>query len=67
MRALAALFVVLGHAIWKGEQYSDGSLGWFTIGGAGVDLFFIISGFIMFYRGYTAPDRIPFFLVSRFF
>ncbi len=47
MRALAALLVVLSHVAIKGEQYSTSPLSWFHIGSAGVDLFFIISGYIM--------------------
>jgi len=47
MRAIAALFVVIHHAAWKGGQYSSSSFDWFVIGEAGVDLFFIISGYIM--------------------
>jgi len=49
MRAIAALLVVIHHAAWKGEQYSSNPLSWFHIGGIGVDLFFIISGYIMCY------------------
>ncbi len=47
MRAIAALLVVVSHVALKGEQYSSNPLGWFNVGGAGVDLFFIISGYIM--------------------
>ena len=47
MRAIAALLVVVHHAAGKGAQYSSAPLQWFTIGEAGVDLFFIISGYIM--------------------
>mmetsp|Transcript_16781 Transcript_16781/g.21656 ORF Transcript_16781/g.21656 Transcript_16781/m.21656 type:complete len:351 (-) Transcript_16781:872-1924(-) len=38
-----------------------------AFGAIGVDVFFVISGFIMFYRGYAPPKSIPFFMVSRFF
>ena len=37
------------------------------LGAIGVDLFFVISGFIMFYIGHSTPARIPHFLVNRFF
>jgi peptidoglycan/LPS O-acetylase OafA/YrhL len=47
MRAIAALMVVLHHSAWKGAQYSSDPFSWFSVGGAGVDLFFIISGYIM--------------------
>jgi len=41
LRALAAIAVLLYHE-------AEDSTHWFNIGGAGVDLFFVISGFIMF-------------------
>ncbi|WP_158224714.1 acyltransferase family protein [Agaribacterium haliotis] len=47
MRAIAAFLVVVHHAALKGKQYGDAPLSWFHIGGVGVDLFFIISGYIM--------------------
>ena len=43
MRAIAALLVVIHHARFKASIYSTNPLEWFHIGGAGVDLFFIIS------------------------
>lgn len=47
MRAIAAIMVVLHHSAWKGAQYSSDPLHWFHVGPIGVDLFFIISGYIM--------------------
>lgn len=47
MRAIAALLVVCQHAAWKAHQYSTDPWQGFRVGEAGVDLFFIISGFIM--------------------
>jgi peptidoglycan/LPS O-acetylase OafA/YrhL len=47
MRGLAAILVVLLHISIKGSQYGNDALKGFSIGGAGVDLFFIISGYIM--------------------
>jgi len=47
MRGIAAMLVVLLHISIKGGQYGNGALSGFITGGAGVDLFFIISGYIM--------------------
>ncbi|HEX6426731.1 MAG TPA: acyltransferase [Niastella sp.] len=47
MRGVAAILVVLLHISIKGGQYGNNALKDFSIGGAGVDLFFIISGYIM--------------------
>ncbi|QHM71105.1 acyltransferase family protein [Mixta intestinalis] len=49
LRAVAALMVVMHHIAIKGEQYHNGALGFFHVGQFGVDLFFIISGYIMCY------------------
>lgn len=65
MRAIAAVLVVINHAAWKGEQYSSNPLGWFNIGGVGVDLFFIISGYIMCHTVYLKKISFNRFLVAR--
>lgn len=63
MRGLAALLVVAAHnSIFLGEHWVK------SIPGAlGVDVFFIVSGFIMTYITHHAPDRADVFLVKRFF
>lgn len=47
LRGFAALLVVISHVFTKINQLSGYSGDWFSVGPAGVDLFFIISGFIM--------------------
>ncbi|KOC90349.1 acyltransferase family protein [Winslowiella iniecta] len=58
LRAIAAIMVVMYHISIKGEQYFNHALSWFDIGQYGVDLFFIISGFIMCYT--TARRSVSF-------
>lgn len=48
LRGIAALLVVLRHISFKDNQYGSGLFN-FTIGDIGVDIFFVISGFIMYY------------------
>ncbi|MDA7802561.1 acyltransferase [Gammaproteobacteria bacterium] len=50
LRGMAAIFVLVYHASLKTAYFDEHhTLSSFKIGAAGVDLFFIISGFIMFY------------------
>jgi peptidoglycan/LPS O-acetylase OafA/YrhL len=67
LRAIAALLVVLHHSIWKSTQYggSDSVMSWFTIGFIGVDIFFIISGFIISQIIYIKNINIFNFLKAR--
>ena len=64
LRGLAALMVLLSHAAWKGEQYAGNPLSWFHIGHAGVDIFFVISGYVMCHT--TQPRLGRPFLLWRF-
>jgi exopolysaccharide production protein ExoZ len=65
LRAIAAVLVVVCHAVHKQGQLSGDGRVW-ELGGSGVDLFFIISGFIMCHvtagRRTTARE----FLFARF-
>jgi len=65
LRGIAALMVVLTHIAHKGLQYGTGSLNWFHVGGNGVDLFFIISGFIMCVTTHNKKITLRSFLLQR--
>lgn len=65
MRAIAALLVVLTHIAWKGTQFSNNPMSWFHIGECGVDLFFIISGYIMCHTVCNKKLNITEFLKAR--
>lgn len=60
LRGIAALMVVLSHLLIIERKYSaDQILGdWAIYGMAGVDLFFVISGFIMVYVMWDRPRGI---------
>lgn len=50
LRALAALIVVLGHiALHMPRAHDHDAAVYSAVGGTGVDLFFVISGFVMVY------------------
>lgn len=58
LRAYAALLVVFNH-LWSTGGVISKYLGFDIIGGFGVDIFFVISGFIMAYTisDYSKPER----------
>lgn len=59
LRGFAALLVVMTHIANKEVQHGLCTRHWFDMGGTGIDLFFIISGFIMCYT--THDKQISFF------
>lgn len=66
LRGIAALMVVISHVAFKGYQYNIDTLQWYHIGGSGVDLFFIISGFIMCHTTYNKEINFLNFMKNRF-
>ena len=70
LRAIAAMLVVFIHIAWKNMQTGGESINWWhTAGSFGVDIFFIISGFIMVFITHNRPMRekkIETFLKKRF-
>jgi peptidoglycan/LPS O-acetylase OafA/YrhL len=65
LRAIAALMVVLHHIAIKAEQYHTGALSSYHIGYFGVDLFFIISGYIMCHSIASRPMNFGQFMQNR--
>lgn len=65
LRAIAALMVVLHHIAIKGAQYHTGALSDYHIGYFGVDLFFIISGYIMCHSVTNRPMNFRQFMQHR--
>lgn len=65
MRAIAALLVVFHHAAWKAHQHTSDPWAGFRVGEAGVDLFFIISGFIMCEATRRRPVSFGAFMKAR--
>ncbi|MGB3407801.1 MAG: acyltransferase [Jannaschia sp.] len=66
LRAIAALAVVALHASERVDAYLPAALdGGLHLGHAGVDLFFVISGFIMWSIGREAPSDPLRFLARR--
>lgn len=69
LRGVAATLVVLFHlqAGSVNEGYDPGFLIWFKRGEVGVDVFFVISGFVIFHAMQGRQDRGPeWFLRQRF-
>lgn len=65
LRGLAALLVVVSHCLHKLEQLSGYKANWLTVGGSGVDLFFVISGFIMCMTTYDKKTSPASFMKAR--
>ena len=63
MRAVAAILVLLTHVASKCQMFGGSVLGDFIIGNMGVDIFFVISGYIMCMVGQKHGVRI--FLRNR--
>ena len=70
LRAIAVMLVVLSHIIWKNIQINGSTMHWWHDAGTfGVDIFFIISGYIMVFitkNLHQKPHSIRIFLKKRF-
>ena len=71
LRGIASLLVVLLHTTVNAKEIfkKDFLGGFFSFGGAGVDIFFVLSGFIITYtsaKGLTQPGKMLPFLRRRF-
>jgi peptidoglycan/LPS O-acetylase OafA/YrhL len=70
LRGIASLLVVLSHIAWKNIQAGGSTMHWWHEAGTfGVDIFFIISGYIMVYitqNMHQKPHNIKLFLKKRF-
>ena len=70
LRGIAALLVVLSHIAWKNMQADGSTMHWWHEAGTfGVDIFFIISGYIMVYitqNMHQKPHNVRIFLKKRF-
>jgi len=70
LRGVAALLVVLSHIAWKNIQAGGSTMHWWHEAGTfGVDIFFIISGYIMVYitqNMHQKPHNVRTFLKKRF-
>jgi peptidoglycan/LPS O-acetylase OafA/YrhL len=70
LRGIAALLVVLSHIAWKNIQAGGDTMHWWHEAGTfGVDIFFIISGFIMVYitqNMHQKPHGVRTFIKKRF-
>lgn len=69
-RGIAALLVVLFHATEFSQQKLNQNFlaGLFTFGGAGVDFFFVLSGFIIFFAhqaDISQPHKLKNFFIKR--
>ena len=65
LRALAALAVAWFHASSLLAARTGATLSWSTSGSAGVDLFFIVSGFIMWMTAIDRDEGVREFAVKR--
>ncbi|MFL9982287.1 acyltransferase family protein [Paraburkholderia sediminicola] len=70
LRAIAALLVLIWHVRTKSAQVGGNLLSWYDFGFVGVDVFFVISGFIMCFiyaRSRTGIKSLSTFWVRRIF
>ena len=65
LRAFASIIVVMHHIAYKDKIYGNNILDFFTFGEIGVDIFFIISGYIMMYSTHKKDISATTFIKNR--
>src|SRR5205807_1003674 len=65
LRGLAAIMVVFAHIHPQLEHFGGPMLSWLSIGGSGVDIFFVISGFIIWMTSQSPQMTAKDFLMRR--
>jgi exopolysaccharide production protein ExoZ len=65
LRGLAAVMVVFAHVQPQLDHFGGPALTWLAIGGSGVDIFFVISGFIIWVTSQSERMTVGTFLVRR--
>lgn len=65
LRGIAATLVVFAHLQSHTERFGTGEVSWLGIGGSGVDIFFVISGFIIWTTSQSVKVTAKSFLIRR--
>jgi len=65
LRGLAAMLVVFAHVQPQLDHFGGPQLTWLGVGGCGVDIFFVISGFIIWVTSQSADMTPAKFLIRR--
>lgn len=70
LRGVLALWVIMSHLMWGSGFTSESAIGWWAVpfaGGAAVDVFICISGFVIFLLISKMMDGYKAYIIKRFF